>query len=154
MNKSILGLLLMMGLTGCGGYQPQPMFGREPLPEEFIPQEATGEDGTTPANGETPGPRPVDPMELAYQEIRRTILEPECLRCHNPTKAKGGVDVSSLAKILSKPGLLVKGNPGESALFMAVYDGAMPPGSPLDEERIQKLQTWVESMAPAAEPAE
>jgi hypothetical protein len=147
MNKSILGLLLLMGLSGCGGYQPQPLFGREPLPEEFVPQEAPAEDGTTPSNGngENPPPKPVDPMEAAYQEIRKSIFEPKCFSCHKPGMTRGGVDLTSLSKIKSKPGLVVWGNPGESSLFMQVYDSAMPPGDPLDEATVQILQTWVES---------
>ncbi len=149
MNRILFVLSISMFLSGCGGYQPQPLFGRE---EIVVPVQTTEEqpakenpDGTVDPN--TP-PVVVDPREAPYQEVRAAVFENQCLRCHNPTKAKGGVDLSSLAAIARKPGLVKWGAPEESLLFNVIVEGSMPPSGPLEEEMMQKVGLWIQDQKP------
>ena len=85
----------------------------------------------------------------------RPILVDTCVKCHGPTKQKGGLRLDSRAAVLeggdSGPAV-VPGKPEESPLVSAVKqedDGPkMPPSKKLDPEQIATLSKWVKLGAP------
>lgn len=86
------------------------------------------------------------------------LLKEHCTECHNPTKAKSGLDLSSLQAILrggERGAAVVAGRPEESNLYKflsAEADVHMPPGKreKLSEEEIGLIRTWIQKMKVAA----
>jgi hypothetical protein len=74
-----------------------------------------------------------------------TVLETNCLGCHNAAKRAGGIDLSTRAAAL-KTGALSTNLP-ESRLLAAVSAGRMPPSGRLPEEKAALLKNWVRSGA-------
>ncbi|MCP4849262.1 MAG: DUF1553 domain-containing protein [Verrucomicrobiaceae bacterium] len=86
-----------------------------------------------------------------HQDIQ-PLLETRCISCHNSTKQKGNLDLSTLQAVLQggDTGPAVSpGKPGESDIIARISlahddDDIMPPkGAPLDKEQIAALTTWV-----------
>lgn len=88
--------------------------------------------------------------KVTYDEHVFPIFEQACLNCHNPDKAKGGLDLSSFAGTMkgSSGGKIVEpGNPGSSlvAVVQQTAEPKMPPeGEKLSNEQIQILKRWIE----------
>src|SRR5438876_7857167 len=72
------------------------------------------------------------------------LLKEHCAECHNPTKAKSGLDLSSLQTILrggDRGAAVIPGRPSESHLYTFLNSDAdphMPPAKhkPLGEEEV------------------
>lgn len=95
--------------------------------------------------------------DVDFDKDIKPIFENNCLRCHNPEKAKGKLrmDTRELFMKGSENGpIVVAGKPDESTLFKLVNqpkesDDRMPPdGDPLKKEEIEKIRAWIAAGAP------
>ena len=95
----------------------------------------------------------VSAAEIDFEEQVAPILTANCLKCHNSTKARAGLNLSTREKALkgSEAGeVLVPGKPEESLLVQRAVDGSMPPeadGRRLSQEEVDVLTAWVKAGA-------
>lgn len=88
--------------------------------------------------------------KVTYDEHVFPIFQQSCLNCHNPDKAKGGLDLSSFPATMkgSSGGKIVEpGDPGSSliAVVEQTAEPKMPPeGEKLSNDQIQILKRWIE----------
>jgi mono/diheme cytochrome c family protein len=88
------------------------------------------------------------------------LFKEHCAECHNPTKTKSGLDLSSLQSILKggeRGAAVLPGRPEESNLYRFLTTGAdphMPPGKrkPLDDEQVALIRHWIEQLPVAGTP--
>ena len=91
--------------------------------------------------------------EIDFETQVAPILIQNCLQCHNPAKARAGLDLSTqeLALKGSDGGeVLIPGKPEESLLVRRADDGSMPPetdGRRLTAEEVAVLTAWVKGGA-------
>jgi hypothetical protein len=91
--------------------------------------------------------------EINFEKQVSPILVQNCLKCHNPAKARAGLDLSTRDLTLkgSDAGeVLVPGRPEESLLVKRAADGSMPPetdGRRLTAEEVAVLTAWVRAGA-------
>ena len=85
-----------------------------------------------------------------YDEHVRPIFADRCLSCHNPDKAKGGLDLTTYTAAMqggSSGEIVSSGNPGSSRLFLSVShaeEPKMPPkGEKLSQERLNLISSWI-----------
>src|ERR1043165_329545 len=86
------------------------------------------------------------------------LLKEHCAECHNPTKLKSGLDVSSLQTILrggERGAAVISGRPDESNLYKFLTTDAdphMPPAKrkPLTEEEAGLIKKWIQELPVAA----
>lgn len=86
------------------------------------------------------------------------LLKQHCTECHNPTRAKSGLDLSSLQTILrggDRGAAVIPGHPDQSNLYKFLSSEAdphMPPGNrkPLAEAEAALVRDWIKAL-PAAE---
>lgn len=94
---------------------------------------------------------------VAFRDVIQPILEEKCTGCHNPAKAKGGLQLTSIEKI-NKGGedgiVIVPGSPDSSTLYEYLLlpltdDNHMPPeGKPQpDDEEIKLIYWWIKNGA-------
>ncbi len=92
------------------------------------------------------------PGGVSFYDQVLPILEANCFSCHQGGKAKGDLQLDSLASALrggeSDGPAITPGDPAKSSLLHRVStqdeDYVMPPkGSPLQPEQIQILQRWI-----------
>lgn len=87
------------------------------------------------------------------------ILRANCQNCHNPTKHKGSLDLTSLEKMRAGGGsgeVFVPGFAKESLLFQLIQeDGAphMPPKKQLAAAEIKAIGDWIDSLPKPSQPA-
>src|SRR5947209_2115013 len=82
------------------------------------------------------------------------MLREHCAECHNPTKAKSGLDVSSLQTLLrggDRGAAVVPGRANDSNLYKFLSsdsDPHMPPAKhkPLGEEDIGLIKKWIDEL--------
>ncbi len=80
------------------------------------------------------------------------LLKERCLECHNPTKSKSGLDITSLQSMLKggdRGAAVLPGRPVESNLYTFLSAGAdphMPPKRQLTEEQAGIIKTWIERL--------
>ncbi|HUR10427.1 MAG TPA: FN3 associated domain-containing protein [Flavitalea sp.] len=94
----------------------------------------------------------------AFSDIIQPILEEKCIGCHNPNKAKGGLQLISPEKIRKggeEGSVLIPGSPDSSMLYQFLLlplndDKHMPPeGKPQpDKEEIALIHWWIRNGAP------
>ncbi|MGI8982058.1 MAG: c-type cytochrome domain-containing protein [Pirellulaceae bacterium] len=95
----------------------------------------------------------VSATEIDFEKHVAPILVQNCLKCHNSTKARAGLDLSNSATALkgSEAGeVVVPGRPQESLLIRRAADGSMPPetdGRRLTAEEVAVLAAWVKAGA-------
>ena len=98
-----------------------------------------------------------DPLWTAHVE---PLLKDRCLECHNATKSKSGLDVSSLQTLLrggDRGAAVIPGRPDDSNLFKflsAEADPHMPPGKrkPLSPEEGELIRKWIRELPAATAP--
>ncbi len=59
------------------------------------------------------------------------LLQSHCLKCHNPVKLRGGLDLTTRTGMLKggeAGAVVVPGKSADSLLYAKVHDGKMPPG--------------------------
>ena len=88
--------------------------------------------------------------KVTYDDDVLPVFEQVCLNCHNPDKAKGGLDLSSFSGTLkgSSGGKIVEPGDLSSSLLAVVKktsEPAMPPeGDALSSAQIEVIQNWIE----------
>jgi hypothetical protein len=81
---------------------------------------------------------------LGADPAAMSILEANCVRCHNASSKMGGVSLTSAVGL--KPGVIVPGKPDDSALIRMVSGEKpkMPMGAkPLSTDQVAALRKWV-----------
>ncbi len=91
-----------------------------------------------------PSPEPVG----SFAALQTSVLGNHCIRCHNPARNEGGLDLTSYAAAIGHPGLIVPGNAEASSLYQIDFRGEMPPRGPrLSDEAIQEIKEWIDNGA-------
>jgi len=101
-----------------------------------------------------------DKAEIAKQV--KSIFKNKCAKCHGPegvrTFKKPNADfdyVLDLEKLSSNPEMIVRGDPNESKLFLAVDDEIMPSAEegedPLPAKEKEIIRRWILVGAPTEE---
>jgi hypothetical protein len=99
-----------------------------------------------------PAVRSAEPQADFEKSFARIVVK-NCVRCHNPSDLKGGLDLTRKEGLLNggKSGpVIVAGNPDDSNLIDRVSQGTMPPpkkGRPLSPDEVASLSTWVKAGA-------
>ena len=83
------------------------------------------------------------------------LLKEHCVECHNPTKTKSGLDLTSLQAILrggDRGAAVIPGRAEESNLYTFLRSEAdphMPPGKrkKLADDEVALLRQWIEKLA-------
>ena len=90
-----------------------------------------------------------EPKKVTYEDDVLPIFRDNCLKCHNPDKLKGDLDLSSFSSAIKGGGsgtTLNAGDPDSSQLFKSVThteDPAMPPKSKLSDKEIGTIRQWI-----------
>src|SRR5687767_2117588 len=93
---------------------------------------------------------PVETKKVTYEDDVLPIFRDNCLKCHNPDKLKGDLDLSSFSAAVKGGGsgaTLNAGDPDGSQLFKSVTQAdepAMPPNSKLSAKDIATIRSWIE----------
>ena len=99
--------------------------------------------------------QPVRPKadEKFFADKIAPILKKNCLTCHNPAKARGGLDLSTHDSTLTggdKGPVIVRGDPAKS-LLVKLIRGPMPKmpqkGTPLSDEEVESIVHWIKDGA-------
>lgn len=77
--------------------------------------------------------------KISYEQINRLILKDNCIRCHNPSNAKGDVSIASFAEVRASL---------SDIQYSALTTQEMPPKNPLSADLQNLLQMWIEQGAP------
>ena len=95
--------------------------------------------------------RAAEPVSADVGKQALSLFQTRCIRCHNPEKHKGKLDLTSGESIRrgGKHGpAVVAGKPDESRLWQLVRDNRMPPKEPLADTERTLLRRWIEQGAP------
>lgn len=91
-----------------------------------------------------------------FEETVEPILRAHCSDCHNPSKRRGDLDLSSTAGLLkgSESGAIFKaGDPEHSLLYELVHRGDMPKkGGRLSGAQVEAIKEWIAGGAKFREP--
>ena len=91
-----------------------------------------------------------------YTDVVRPVLEQRCMECHNKSKLKGGLDMSTYATLMKGGGdgpVIVKGDSQDSDMIRRISlpvtaDDFMPRGkSALSADQIAVFRWWIDSGA-------
>jgi mono/diheme cytochrome c family protein len=88
--------------------------------------------------------------KVTYEDDVLPIFRDNCLKCHNPDKQKGDLDLSSFSAALKGGGGgvdLNSGDPEGSPLYKSVThadDPTMPPNAKLADRDILVIRQWIE----------
>jgi hypothetical protein len=88
--------------------------------------------------------------KVTYEDDVLPIFRDNCLKCHNPDKQKGDLDLSSFSAALKGGGGgvdLNSGDPDGSPLYKSIThadDPAMPPNAKLADREILVIRQWIE----------
>jgi hypothetical protein len=98
-----------------------------------------------PAPVPTAGPPPANPTYAADVGV---VLGAKCTACHNPTTLAGGLDMSSLAALMSggKDGAVII--PGDSASSLLVTVQSAQHFANLAEAELELVKQWIDAGAP------
>lgn len=89
----------------------------------------------------TPITEPEEPAKFSY--LLKEIFSKRCTQCHSGETPKGDLDLSSY-RMAMESGMIVAGKPEESALYLAVIDGYMPPRPPkLADAEVNLIHNWI-----------
>lgn len=88
--------------------------------------------------------------KITYQQHVVPILESTCFRCHNDDRTRGGLNMTTFAKLMdggSSGPVVEPGRPDGSRLYQLATQNAepkMPPsGSPLEDGDLKVLMDWI-----------
>lgn len=111
-------------------------------------------------HGASHGQEPPPPAQLTFHRDVVPILRDKCLRCHNPRKKDGALDVSTYAALLrggnSGPPL-VAGNSKRSLMIDMIFFDEMPPKNQrprVSSAELKLLERWIDAGAPEGQPPE
>ena len=88
--------------------------------------------------------------KVTYEEHVLPVFRNACLRCHNPDKAKGDLDLSTFTALLHGGGsgvIVESGGSGASKLLKVVTheeEPEMPPNGKLEEKEIAIIKQWID----------
>lgn len=91
-----------------------------------------------------------DPKKITYEDDVLPIFRDNCLKCHNPDKLKGDLDLTSFSATIKGGGsgtTLNARDPDGSLLFKAIMhaeEPEMPPKSKLSDREIAIIRQWIE----------
>src|SRR5262245_17418018 len=98
------------------------------------------------ATPEVPSPAP----KITYEDHVLPIFRDNCLKCHNPDKLKGDLDLTSFSAAIKGGGsgaTLNAGDPQGSQLFKSIThtdEPTMPPNGKLSDRDIDTIKKWIE----------
>ena len=91
-----------------------------------------------------------DAKKITYQDHVRPVFANRCLNCHNPDKAKGGLDLSTFTNTMaggSSGEIVNAGSANDSRLYKSVAhleDPKMPPeGDKLPKAELDLIAGWI-----------
>ncbi|MES2697024.1 MAG: c-type cytochrome domain-containing protein [Verrucomicrobiota bacterium] len=93
---------------------------------------------------------PAPAKKTTYEDDVLPIFRDNCLKCHNPDKLKGDLDLTSFSNTIKGGGsgvTLNAGDPDGSLLFKSVThsdEPTMPPNGKLAERDIATIRRWIE----------
>lgn len=88
--------------------------------------------------------------KVTYEDDVLPIFRNNCLKCHNPDKLKGDLDLTSFSAVVKGGGSGATINPGDpdgSVLFKSIThadEPSMPPNAKLNEREIDTIRRWIE----------
>ncbi|HUR58282.1 MAG TPA: c-type cytochrome domain-containing protein [Opitutaceae bacterium] len=88
--------------------------------------------------------------KVTYEDDVLPIFRDNCLKCHNPDKLKGDLDLTSFSAAIKGGGsgaTLNAGDPAGSQLYKSVThsdDPTMPPNNKLADRDIAVIRQWIE----------
>ena len=91
-----------------------------------------------------------DGKKITYEDDVLPIFRDNCLKCHNPDKLKGDLDLTSFSGAIKGGGsgaTLNAGDPDGSQLFKSVThsdEPEMPPKAKLTDKEIGTIRQWIE----------
>ncbi len=101
------------------------------------------------ALGFVPNARAADKL-ITYQDDVLPLLQNNCLKCHNPDKAKGDLNMANYSSLIKGSGsglVVVAGDADKSKLFQSITHTAepnMPPNSPkIPDKEIDVFRRWI-----------
>lgn len=105
----------------------------------------------SPSAPPSPNPGATDPGSLSFSTHIRPLFARACFECHGLEATESGLDLRSVAAMLSGgesgPALL-PGDPEESLLYELIHDEQMPPdGPPLTSSERKLVADWIKSGA-------
>ena len=115
-------------------------------PEEFvIPDNGGGSDTTLPSPG-----HPCDPDTIYFEKDLLPILQSNCAKptCHDAATAQDGVRLTDYNSVM-QTGDIEPFDPGNTEIYEVVVENdpdkrmPPPPDSPLTQEQIDDLSTWI-----------
>ena len=94
-----------------------------------------------------PQPPVPEPAQYSYAALRKNVLAPNCIGCHNERKASGDVRLDNIGAILNPvegPRVVRCGRPENSRLYKVVEDDEMPfESDPISAEEKQIIYEWI-----------
>ena len=87
--------------------------------------------------------------KVTFEEHVLPVFRNACLRCHNPDKAKGDLDLSTFTALLNGGGsgvIVESGDPGASSLMKVITheeEPEMPPNGKLEDKEIEIIKNWI-----------
>lgn len=90
-----------------------------------------------------------DAKKVTYEDDVLPIFRDNCLKCHNPDKLKGDLDLTSFSSVIKGGGSgasVNAGDPEGSQLFKSIIhadEPAMPPKDKLSEKDIAVVRAWI-----------
>ncbi len=94
-----------------------------------------------PAEKPAAPPREPSPGQRHFTAKIAPILSRHCVECHNPSDAKGELDLTTAAGAAAA---IVAGNPAQSELWVQIDDGEMPKKRPpLAPAEVELLEKWL-----------
>ncbi|WP_414662933.1 c-type cytochrome domain-containing protein [Horticoccus sp. 23ND18S-11] len=91
-----------------------------------------------------------EPKKVTYEDDVLPIFRNNCLKCHNPDKQKGDLDLTSFSAAIKGGGsgtTINAGDPDGSALFKSIThadEPTMPPNAKLPDRDIDTIRRWIE----------
>jgi hypothetical protein len=93
-----------------------------------------------------------DSKKITYQDHVRPLFENRCFNCHNPDKAKGGLDLTTFTNTMaggSSGEIITPGASSDSRLYKSVAhleDPAMPPkGDKMPKAELDLIAKWIDT---------
>lgn len=82
-----------------------------------------------------------------FEDSVAPLLKERCTECHNPSKRRGELDLSSadgLRKGSESGAIFVAGEPDKSLIYELVHKGEMPKkGEDLTHEQVETIRSWI-----------
>jgi hypothetical protein len=90
------------------------------------------------------------PKDVSFADGVLGVLQKKCLNCHDATRKRGDIDLSTYEATMGVKGMVVPGAPEKSRLYQSVT-GATPKmprnGAPLEKADVDLLAAWIRAGA-------